>query len=101
MFFDLVDNPQTAYEQTMSPGQVIVFKIKADCKAAKFLRCEPMTDVSIEGRFDGVGEFVDLTTTGLSVGAFDGERKTFQIRATAAEIWDGVVLENAVFEVKA
>lgn len=99
-FYDLENNPLTAYEQTMSPAQTIVFQIQADCKAGKFLRCEAAGEITIEGRFSGVGDFVDLVAEGLDTSAFDGEKKIFDIRATAAVDWEDLAIENAVFQIK-
>lgn len=98
-FYDIEGNPLVAYEQSMSPGQAVVFVIQADCRTGKFLRCQPVENVTVEGRFFNVGAFVNLETAGLSVGAFDGVRKTFEIRATADANAE-YSIENAVFQIK-
>lgn len=97
--FDTEDNPLALFEQSVAPGQIIVFEIRADCRTEKFLRSSPVPNVLIEGRVKGIGSFINLETTGLAVGAYSGQRKTFEIRATVNEAAD-YAIENVVFQIK-
>jgi len=69
------------------------FSFKLDCVAGKILKCDAVAEALIEGRhFDEVS-FVDLTTTGINLTEWAGERETFVARITPDTLTAHIVRE--------
>ena len=99
MIYDLNSNPLTGQDLDVPPGEFVILAIQADCETGKFLRADGGVDVTVEGRFTGVGSYVNLQTVGIDTTPYAGTKKVFDLRVTAADI--SFDIENIEIEVKA
>lgn len=86
LLYDLEGYQLTNREILVEPGEDYDFKIQGDCRTGKFLRASVATNFSVFGRFEGIGSFINLMTTGLDLSAYDGQVKTFDIKVEADDI---------------
>lgn len=97
MIYDIDDNPIAGFNYPMSSGQVVPFQIRADCQAGLRLFSDVVGDLTVEGRLAGVGSYVNLETSDISLGAYAGTRQNFDIRITAGTV---VTLVRRTFKIK-
>lgn len=69
------------------------FSFKLDCVSGKVLKCDAVAEATIEGRHTDDVSFVDLTTTGITLTEWAGEREIFVVRITPDTITAQIIRE--------
>ena len=75
------------------PGNIVLREndeqtvlVDFECRENYFLRCDPVADVLVEARLEGVGAFVNLETTPIDTTAFAATVQRFEIRFTTGAL---------------
>lgn len=97
MIYDIEDNPIAGFNFPISSGQIVVFQIRADCQAGLRLFSDVVGDLTIEGRPQGVGAYVNLESSDIDLGPYAGTRQNFDIKVTAGTV---AVLTRRAFKLK-
>jgi len=82
VFKDTNGTPLSTYSMQVQPNQVILFNELVPCIANRSLRAVSVENATVEARFPGDVDWIDLVADGIDVSAFALQDVEFEFRLT-------------------
>ncbi len=86
MIYDNSGEPILSAAFSMSSSEVKTATIQIDCVAGQYLRGESVAGLTVEAKHNAAGGWTNIETTPISLGTWDGNKETFQVRFTAPSV---------------